>query len=320
MIPRLIKLIPLIVLSFILVTGCNQSGIQRTDTLTENIEDSAKCRVIQHDLGEACIPIYPQRIVVLDEYYLLDNTLTLGVKPVGFAPCFICIPPSTRELVADTPNVGDIANPSLEKILSLKPDLILGLTWQATSYPLLSRIAPTVMIDPEVRGFRETIEYVAEVLNKSDRVEEILANYDGQIQNFRQQLGEKLKVKTVSIIYLPGSGNFVVHKPELTTYGQIMSDAGIQFISAYKDLKIDGYNTLSIETLPDWDADFLFVLATYERDSESLKSLSFLKQPLWSTLKAVQNEQVYAVSWDVSGPTTANQLIDELYTYFANAL
>ncbi|WP_039716839.1 ABC transporter substrate-binding protein [Scytonema millei] len=315
---RSIKPFLLMALSFILVIACHQHVIQKSDILTRDLEGSAKCRIVQHDLGETCILIRPRRIIVLDEYTLLDPVLALGIKPVGFTPCFICISPNTRKFVADTPSVGDIASPSLEKILSLKPDLILGLKWQENFYPLLSKIAPTVMIDPETRGFKKALTYLAEILDRSDRVERILAEYNRQIQKFRQKLGKKLKTKTVSIIYLPSSGTFVVHRPEFTVYGQVMSDAGIQFIPAYKDLKNDGYNTLSIETLSDWDADFLFILANYERDSKNLKSLSFLKEPIWSTLKAVQNKQVYGVSWDVSGPITANQFIDDLYEYFIN--
>ncbi|NJN92560.1 MAG: ABC transporter substrate-binding protein [Leptolyngbyaceae cyanobacterium SL_5_14] len=317
---RLIKLFLLMALPLILITTCHHPVIQQPDTLIHNLEGSAECQVVQHALGETCIPLHPHRIVVLDQYYILDSISALGMKPVGFTPCLICTPPDTlSKFVAGIASVGDMGNPSLEKILSLKPDLILGLTWQKSFYSLLSNIAPTVMIeDPEISGFKETLKYLARILNRSDQVEEILAEYNGKIQSFRRQFGEKLKAKTVAVIYLPSSSAFVVHKPEFTIYGQVMIDAGIQLVPAYKNLKSDGYNTISIENLTDWDADFLFVLANYKRDSENLKSLSFLKQPIWSTLKAVQNKRVHPMILDVSGPITANQFVDDLHAYFAN--
>jgi iron complex transport system substrate-binding protein len=311
----LIKPFLIVAFSFILITVCYQAVIQKPDTLTGDLGGSAKCRVVQHELGKTCIPIHPQRIVILDEFYLLDYVLALGIKPVGFAPCSICIPSATlSKFVTDIPAVGDIANPSLEKVLSLKPDLILGLKWQANFYPLLSKIAPTIMTDTETMGFKKALKYLAEILDRSDKVEKILAEYDRRIQKFRQQLGEKLKTKTVSIIGIHGS-SFYVYRLESTLYGQVMRDAGIQFIPAYKNLKHD-YTVLSIETLPDWDADFLFILQNYKRHSEDLKLI--LKKPIWSTLKAVQNKQVYAVTWDLSGPITANRFIDDLYGYFIN--
>ncbi|TFI53968.1 ABC transporter substrate-binding protein [Mastigocladus laminosus UU774] len=313
---RLSKPFLLIALSFILITACYQPVIQKPNISTENSEGSAKCRVVQHQLGESCIPTHPKRIVILDEYYLLDIVSVLDIKPVGLARCFVCIPSDTlSKFVVDIPDVGDIGTPSLEKILILKPDLILGLEWQAKFYPLLSKIAPTVMIkNPEMSGFKKVLKYLAGILDRSDRVEEILSQYNRRIQNFRQQLGEKLKTKTVSILSVSVS-SFYIEKPEFTIYSQIMSDAGIQFIPAYKELK-NNRTFLNIEILPDWDADFLFVLQNSKRQSEYLKSI--FKQPIWSTLKAVQNKQVRVIILDVWGPITATRFIDDLYTYFIN--
>jgi iron complex transport system substrate-binding protein len=92
---RLIKPFLLMALSLILITACYQPIIQKPDISTENLEGSAKCRVVQHKLGESCIPTHPKRIVILDEYYLLDIVSVLNIKPVGLARCFLCIPSDT---------------------------------------------------------------------------------------------------------------------------------------------------------------------------------------------------------------------------------
>jgi iron complex transport system substrate-binding protein len=73
---------------------------------------------------------------------------------------------------------------------------------------------------------------------------------------------------------------------------------------------------VNIETVPDWDADFLFVEFYYKEEFENPKSRSFFKEPIWSNLKAVRNNQVYVMSWSGGGPITATRLIDELYKYF----
>jgi len=310
----------LMALSFLLVTGCYQSAIQKSAILAGDLEGSAQCRVVQHALGETCIPIHPQRIVVLDEFYLLDNLSALGVKPVGYASCPLCVSSETlSKFIADVPDVGTLLEPSLEKILNLKPDLILGLVdWQEQSYPLLSKIAPTVMIeDPETNGFKKCLEYLAEILDRSNQVEGILAKYDKQIQKSRQQLGEKLQTKTVSVIGISGD-SFYANKLESRIYGQVMLDAGIQFSPAHESIKTNGYHSISIETLPDWDADFLFVLRNYKRQVEDLASM--MKHPLWSTLSAVQNGNVHSIGLDVWGPITAIQFVDDLYNYFAEEL
>jgi iron complex transport system substrate-binding protein len=274
-------------------------------------------KIVNHALGQAEVPLHPQRIVVLDGSFLLDPLLALGVKPVGTATCPYCIKSDTlNQFVANISLVGHWEQPSLEKILSLKPDLIVGHIWQKQYYSLLSKIAPTVMIDTDSEvDFKKNLKYLAEILDRSDRSEEILAEYDERIQKFQQQLAKKSRTKTVSVLHLYGS-NIAVYGSDFVPYGQILLDAGIPLIPAHKQLK--GYLRLSLETLPDWDADILFVDILHEAESEKLKSLSFLQQPIWATLKAVQNKQVYVVSWasTIVGPITANQFIDELYQYF----
>ncbi|NJK47209.1 iron-siderophore ABC transporter substrate-binding protein [Candidatus Gracilibacteria bacterium] len=280
-------------------------------------------KIVNHAFGQVEIPLHPQRIVVLDgdNVFLLDALSALGIKPVGLTRCSNCIHSDAfSEFLGDVPIVGNNEQPSLEKILSLKPDLILGYKWQKSFYPLLSAIAPTVMIDIYSGGndFQRNFKYLAEILNKSDRVEGILAQYNERIQKFRQQFGEKLKTKTVSLLAFWGS-TVHVYKPELLFYAKVMSDAGLQFIPAYKTLKND-YLRLNLETVSDWDADFLFIEFYYQEEFEDLKSLLFFKEPIWSTLKAVRNKQVYIMTESGGGPITANQLIDELYGYFSSKL
>lgn len=165
--------------------------------------------------------------------------------------------------------------------------------------------------------FKRDFKYLAEILDSSNQVEKILSQYNERIQKFRQKLGEKLKNKTVSLLAFWG-GTVHVYGPKLPVYAQVMSDAGVQFIPAYEKLK-DSYLRLSMETVPDWDADFLFIQFYYDEDFENIKSLPFFRQPIWSKLKAVKNERVYIMSWAGSGgPILANQIIDELYQYFVN--
>jgi iron complex transport system substrate-binding protein len=55
-----------------------------------------------------------------------------------------------------------------------------------------------------------------------------------------------------------------------------------------------------------------------ETKEENSETLSFLKQPIWSQLKAVQNKRVYKVKWDVGGAIGANRIIDDLYKYLGS--
>jgi iron complex transport system substrate-binding protein len=197
----------------------------RMNSTTEQTEqaNSAKnpvaTKVVVHALGQTKIPLHPQQIVVLDGSFLLDSLLALDINPIGAATCPYCIKSDTlNQFVADIPLVGHWEQPSLEEIFRLKPDLIVGHIWQKQYYSLLSAIAPTVLIDTDSEvDFKKNLKYLAEILDMSEQAEEILAEYNGRIQEFRQRLGNKLKTKTVSIVNLPHhSTGFHIIGPELT--------------------------------------------------------------------------------------------------------
>lgn len=306
-------------LSFGLVTACYQPYSQTPNSLSESSDRTEACKVVQHVLGETCIPVNPQRIVILDEFYLLDTLSALDVKLVGYTPCQVCIPSEIlSEFVVGVPKLGDMAAPSLETIVTLKPDLILGLKWQEQFYPRLSEIAPTVMIeDPDLNGFIPTLKYLAEILDKNELVDGIVADYNSKVSAFRQRFGEKLQDKTVSVIGVDAT-SFYIEKLGTRIYNQVMDDAGVQFSPAYDTIKTNGYHPLNIEALPQWDADFLFVIRNYKRHVEDFKLLT--QKPIWSTLNVVKNQRVHPMVIDVWGPITVNQFIDDLYEYFSDNL
>lgn len=88
----------------------------------------------------------PQRIVVLD-WDLLEQILTLNVIPVGATELKgyrqWVVHPSAPDSIED---VGSRAEPNLEKIATLKPDVILASSSQQDLLPVLKTIAPVVYL------------------------------------------------------------------------------------------------------------------------------------------------------------------------------
>ncbi|NJK70403.1 MAG: iron-siderophore ABC transporter substrate-binding protein [Microcoleus sp. SU_5_3] len=287
--------------------GTSKSGLVRTPAETQVVNDA---------FGKVKIPLHPQRIVALDDHHIIDSLLALGVEPVGVISCSGCqeaFPGIPNDLVADIPDVGNRGQPSLEKILILKPDLILGEEGQGSSYEILSKIAPTVRLNLlTMSNFKERLRYFAQMLGKSDRAEELLAQYENRIQQLRQQLGKQIETKTISVIYPSGSGDvFYISRPGFRVHDQVMSDIGLQRIQLDQ---VEHELPFSIEVLSKYDADILFILTDYL----ATEFREVLRQPLWSTLKAVQNKQVYKVNWTAGGPIGANRILDDLFKYLVD--
>jgi iron complex transport system substrate-binding protein len=313
----------LAILTILATVSCNRntpSLVSRESTATRS---PVETQVVNDAFGQVTIPLYPKRIVVLDDHTYLDPILSLDIKPVGIVSCHNCwedyrgIP---GNLVDDISNVGTIEQPSLEAVLKLKPDLILASDFQKESYPQLSAIAPTVGIDYfDVVNFKDRLRYFAQILGRSDRAREVLSQYEERLQNLQQELGTTLETETVSVIYFFDSQNFTVYKPDDLNNSQILNDLGLQFTQA-QESQIEHNLKLGIEALPNYDADHIFIVTnSWTLPEDELTESSILDMPIWSTMKAFQERQVYFVNWDIGGPIGANRVIDDLYKYLVNA-
>jgi iron complex transport system substrate-binding protein len=310
---RLIKPCLLIALSLLLITACSQSG-SRSPHLP--LTPASECRVIQHEFGETCVPLHPQRIVALHPAFTLDPSLALGIKPIGYTSDRVggkeIIGSVSLDDVAGATNVGKPFEPSLEKILLLKPDLILTSHYSPhpSQYQLLSAIAPTVQVPFDSLAnealFKQTLRYVANVFGEKAKAEEILSQYQKRIEEFRQRLGNQLEQIEISVIYYNMG---LVYTPMVNgdASADVLRDTGLHYKLPHPGAP------MSIESLDEYNADILFIISDEQRPP------SFYKQhPLFSHLKAVKNNRAYPVSpdrWDTPSILGANRVLDDLFKY-----
>jgi|GEM_PF-148317 len=275
-----------------------------------------KTRLIQTVMGEIAVPVSPQRVVVLDTGEL-DNTLALGVKPVG-APLADAQEYQgylTGQLDGIS-EIGPVGEPSLEAILALKPDLILGSKQRHEAiYPQLAEIAPTVFVESLRVPWQDNFRLHAEALGKSAEAEQLLADYEAHVAETQKALGDKLDT-TISIIrfrpdqvrlYLKGS--FI---------GYILQDVGLKRPPAQD--KDEFATEISLEQIADVDADYIFLTGYNTEDSDLAK---FMESELWTTLNAVKAGQVEPVDDDTwisgLGIQAANHVLDDLVGYLTKA-
>ncbi|MDV2998231.1 MAG: putative siderophore-binding lipoprotein YfiY [Chroococcidiopsis sp. SAG 2025] len=313
---RLIKSFFLIAFSFLLIiTACHRQVTPKISILPT----SSECRVIQHKFGEACIPPNPQRIVVLDPSYTLDPLLSLGFKPVGTTAIDWGGRKYFNGLSADEVKgleiVGTVVQPSLEKIYMLKPDLILFADWQKYMYKHISDIAPAI---PEERektkfSFKENLQFIAQLVNRQEKVDELLDQYQRKVRKVRETLGERLNELEVSAVVYNG-GNFLI-PPSYAGFFQALNDLRVSLKPVF--LKQSTWLTISTEIINKYDADILFII-----NVDNKPPSFYFQNPLIASLKSVQNKTAYVVDpviWEAYGPLGMNKLLDEISKYLLQA-
>jgi iron complex transport system substrate-binding protein len=279
--------------------------------------DAATCdgRLVEHAMGITCVPLQPQRVVVLDTGEL-DSSLALGVVPVGAVSAFAAgsFPEYLGDRTGGIALVGTIAEPNLEAILALHPDLILSSRLRHEAiYDQLSKIAPTVLTETVGVVWKQNLLSNGESLGKLAEAEALLADYDARLADLRAALGD---LPTVSVVrFLPGQVRIYLSESFI---GTIISDAGLPRPTAQQAKEFALY--VDREGIALMDADVMFVTSYGPAEATSLEQ--FRQDPLWQALRVVREGNVHFVPdayWMLGiGPIAANMVVDDLFTYLVD--
>ena len=249
-----------------------------------------KEKTIVHDFGTTELKKAPKRIVILDNLYgeILNP---LDITPVGattgqadsqeFSTLF-----KKQYKDAKVVSVGWQGNPDLDKIAELKPDLILMTGEQEDLYEELSEIAPTVgyqINTDENWDYHETSLKVAEIFDKRDEMKKDLDRVDAREAVFAENV--KAKFGNQKLMYLRVTDNDIRYY----AYGHFgyLYDT-YHFNRAETFNPDDMFQVIDPDKLKDINPDLLIVQA----DSQELLDNKLKNNPVWSSLKAVQNNTV----------------------------
>lgn len=308
------------VLGAFFLAGCYQSISPDNSSSVAN-ED---CYLVNHAAGETCVPEGAERIITLDTVSF-ENAVSLGLQPVATASVDF-LETLLSEDLAGVVDLGDGDRPNLERVLQLEPNLIFGLEEQEAFYNQAAQIAPTVLVPFEHSGeWKEMFAFTAEVLGKSDQAKKVMEAYNARLEDFKQAISRLngSSKPTISVVR--------IYPDNITLYtkvgfiGTILEDADLPRPSSQdlnlEETKMFGFSTIqykvSAEAFDKADADVIFVIVG-NWDDKIDDALTDLKaDPLWSSLNAVQQGNVYEVGdhWVGSGPIAANAVLDDLYTY-----
>ncbi|MEV6420729.1 iron-siderophore ABC transporter substrate-binding protein [Streptomyces sp. NPDC051662] len=270
-------------------------------------------RTITHAMGTTELKKRPERVVVLDVGEF-DNVVSLGMKPVGYAPTEgdEGIPSYLRKGAGNPKSVGTINNLNLEAIAGLKPDLILGSQLRAADkYKALQAIAPTVFAIRPGFTWKENYLLNAQALDRTAEAKAELAAYDKKAAALGTEIGPDKP--TVSMVrYMPDRLRLYA---KASFIGTILDDIGLP---RPKNQQIDDLAVeISPEKIDDADADWIFT-GVYG-DPKKTQRDTARSNPLWKNLKAVKAGQAKDVkdeTWYLGlGVTAADLVLDDLRGY-----
>ena len=263
---RLSNFLLLGMLGFLLATAC-------TPNATQNIA-SKDCRIIQHEFGKTQICGQPQRIIVLDPPSL-DMLLSLGIQPVGLAGIRL----GTEQTVIGSPQIGEPVegvryfgdrltrqpiylgthqSPSLESMLKLKPDLILGRYTNGAQYETLAKIAPVLPLTKDRVDWQQDFLVLAEVVNQQQLANQVIEQYNQTIIKAKTESAVAIQNIEILLIDARGSNNFSILTNQ-NYMGALLENIGFDIVVPELPTSSVGIIPVSLEAMSQIDADIVMV-------------------------------------------------------------
>lgn len=295
-------LFTLTLLSVLIISACSGE--------TETKEEVADTVTYQSETGPIEVPANPKRVILLSGF--TGNVLHLGVNIVGVDVWSKDNPTFTEELK----DVEEVSDESLEKILELEPDLIIGLN-NIKNIDKLSEIAPTVTYTwGKVDYLTQHLE-IGKLLNKEKEAQEWVENFKKRTEtigdNIRAKIGEDATVTVIES-----------YEKDLYVFGDNWA-RGTEILYQALQLKMpkkveemaleSGYYTLSAEVLPEYVGDYLILSKYTNADS------SFQQTAAYKNMPAVKNNHVFEMPGNgasFSDPVTLEKQLEFFESSFLN--
>ena len=211
----------------------------------------------------------------------------------------------------------DIGFPTnLEKVLTLKPDLIMMSYVMDNEVEEASKIAPTVVFDG-MQPLKDRFPVVADIVGKNEEGEQLLKKYNEDADAMWERLradGKVAEGETAVVLQFFWNKKMFVMKTGGVA-GLLYQAKGYAIDEKVQALQPNSgpYIEITKETLHETlVGDQLFVLIS--ADKEAQNAFEELKQePLWNSLPAVKNNKVYFIEdkWNYDDMTTSNMLLKE---------
>ncbi|MFC4597308.1 ABC transporter substrate-binding protein [Cohnella hongkongensis] len=247
-----------------------------------------------------------------------DSLVVLGFTPAAQWANGNVVPSYLQSKLGDVPKADFAAGlPAPETVASYQPDLIvLNNSHYAENgvYEQYAKIAPTYVFRQAASDLDSTLRKLGELLGKAPEAEQALADYRQKVETARAKLAPVSEGKKAVIIRMNAKGMFLMGGDYFGGF-VLAEDLGF---GKSKLVEQASSAPLSLELLPELDADYIFIANHANTGDAYYKELT--GSPLWQKVPAVQQDRVFQVeddSWLNGGLLASGNVVDEVVRLLA---
>ena len=285
---------------------------------------------LEHPGGTLTLDEPATRVVALEWTYA-EDLLAVGVQPTGVADVagyrtWVNVEP---ELADDVADVGTRQEPSLEAILALEPDLIIGVEFRhAPILEQLQGIAPTLLFNPypgedgptQLEEMEQTFRTIAAAVGRSEEAEAVLAENETVFERATAEIeaagAAGSEVLLVQAFTAQNSPQIRVFTDNAMAVG-VLKRLGLE--NAWPgEFATYGFDTVDVEGLaPVSDADAFFYVV---QETDDVFADQLASNPLWQNLGFVRSDATYSLggdTWLFGGPLSVRLIAEQITTLLA---
>ena len=251
-------------------------------------------RTLKDELGRTVeVPDHPHRVICLIPS-VVDVVYSLGAgADVVAISDFTKYPKEALQ----KPSIGLPLNPSIEAIVALRPDLVLGsgdLNVLESADSLQRLGIPVFMADPHgIEGIYASIISIGKALNRDAEAAALVARLRARLAAVKSSVADKPKLRVFMAIW---------YDPVMTIgrkafIGEIIEAAGGRSVT---DDIAQEWPEISLESIVSRQPEAILFIKGSKLTAEELKT-----RPGWEHVKAVQQGHVYYVDDRIQYPSPA---------------
>lgn len=260
------------------------------------------------------IPKNPQRIVVLNSSNL-ELLYAVGGKAVG-RPESTGMPKYLFQKVKHLPSVGETPNPNIEKIVSLSPDLVIGVNvafHHAIIPPLEKANIPVLLLSiNSYQDILEKLSFYGEITSNRKKAQEIISEIEKKVSAIKNKTSSHKPPRLVIIWGSTESFNMALQNSFvgnlIEMLGAINVASGVQPLQSMPQ-----YAPLSLEYLLANNPDIVLFITHGNSEKVSKKFKKEIENnSAWRGVKAVREGRVYVLPYDLFGVNPAVRVTEAL--------
>ncbi|MBD3860267.1 iron-hydroxamate ABC transporter substrate-binding protein [Bacillus sp. 28A-2] len=276
-------LFPLMLIFVLALSACGNNS--NSSSNKGNQSTSSDTITYQSENGPVKLPAHPKRVVVLGSY--TGNVMSLGVNLVGVDSWSKKNPRFQKKLK----NVEEVSDENVEKIMKLKPDVIIGLS-NAKNVEKLKKIAPTVLFTYNKVDYLQQHIEIGKVLNKEKEAKAWVKDFKERAAEAGKEIKAKIGEDATVSVFESGTKDLYVFGDAWGRGTEILYQAmKLKMPEKVKEKALKaGYYAVSQEVIPEFAGDYMIISKNSEMDN------SYQNSDIYKSIPAVKKHRVYEAS------------------------